>query len=203
MALSANDILREQRKWRQRVVDEVGAGGGSGVWTLIDETDISGSPANHEITWDESLYNEIKVKISGVQPATDGVSFYVIVGHTNGGTMINSTNDYDGTERLYETAGSPSALADSDQVRLLASCSNAANETINGDLLITAFDGSDLGCIIRAELLYINSASNQRAHEVRAFTDDGIGAAIDTYRLYWASGNFANTGTIRTWGLGA
>lgn len=199
MAFSDTDILKETRKWRQQVIDESTAGA-AGAWSLLDTESMSGDPANYEYTWDETAYDEIKIILEEIQPATDGVSMYLIVGHTNGGTMFNSTNDYDNIEQVWESDGAPFAGPDTDKLRVLASCSNAANETISGEITISAFVGTDLGCLIRSRLLYINSSSNMRAYESKGFLDDGGSAAIDTLRLFFASGNLANTGTVRVWG---
>lgn len=170
----------------------------SGTWALLDSYTVTGSPANYEYTWDETQYNSIRVIYDGIQPATDATSLYCIVGSGDGSTMYNSASDYDGSEKLYEDAAW-SALVDTDQVRLGASFSNAANEVGSGDIEITAGGNADLGCLIDIRLLYINSASNQRANEVKAFLEQS--AAIDTIRLFWASGNFANVGTIKVYGL--
>lgn len=180
-------------RWR----DTLSAGGG-GLAT-IDDTTISGSPANHEITFDETAYDKIRIVLKQVQPATDGVSLYLIVGEANGGTMYNSTNDYDGHEITWEgDAVNYSETPDSNRVRVLSSCSNAANETISGEIIISGFVGSDTGCIIESKLTYVNSSSNIRTIETKTFLD--AGAAVDTYRLFWASGNFANNGSIKTEG---
>lgn len=184
---SASDTVTE-------TVDALG-----GTWELLDTYNVTGDPATYEYTWDETTYSEIKVKFSTIQPATDALSLFAIVGSDNGATMYNSTNDYDGSEKLYESA-TWSSLVDTDKVRIGPNFSNAANETGSGDLLITASDDSDLGCLMRCDLLYINSVSNQRANEVKAFLDFTSGA-IDTVRLFWTSGNFANVGTIRVYGL--
>ena len=177
--------------------------GSTGVWTLLEDHDLTGDQTTYEYTWDESTYNEIKIKLRGIQPQTDAVSFYCIVGHTNGGTMFNSTNDYDGSEKLYESA-SWSALADTDLVRLAPSCSSASDELISADVIITAGSDTELGCLIKIDLLYINSSSNMRANQVTAFLDGSSSAAIDTVRFYWASSAaFANLGSIKVYGFGS
>lgn len=176
--------------------------GTTGVLDIIDQTDISGDPSQYEVSWDESVYTKILVLISGIQPATDGVSLYGILGSANGGTMYTSTNDYDGVEMIWEGTGTFSASPDSDKLRLLPSCSDAANETISGEIVLNGLKNADVGGTVRSELIYINSASNQRTIEVRGFSD-GFNAAIDTFRLFWASGNFANTGSIAVLGFPA
>lgn len=198
---------RLEEAFTQATEDISNAGGGgtptnpvSGQWTLLDETDLAGDLAVYQFTWDETLYNEIKVKFSGIQPATDAVSLYCRVGSADGATIYNSTNDYAGSEKLFESA-SWSALVDTTFVRLGASFGSDPGEVGSGNVIIDAFDDSLLGCTIKGELLYINSVANQRALQVQAFLDGG-NALIDTIQLYWASGNFENTGTIRVYGLG-
>lgn len=171
----------------------------SGTWTLLSDYTVTGDPSQFEYSWDETEYNSIRVIFDGIQPATDTLSLFCIVGSADGATMYNSTNDYDGSEKLYESA-TWSALADTDKVRLGASFSNTADEVGSGDIEITASENASLGCLIDARLLYINSASNQRGNKVSAFLD-GANAAIDTIRLFWTSGNFANVGTIKVYGL--
>ena len=180
---------------------EAAAGGGGGSWVQISSQNVSGSPSQIDLTWDESIYINVKVVIEGIQPATDGVTFRARFGSANGGTIYNSTNDYDGMQRAWEGTGAFSALADSTRLDLAPSSSNASNETIDATIDILCSGNADLGAALKATLHYINSSSDQRVLETKAFLDDGINAAIDTIRLYFAAGNFANVGTIKLYGL--
>lgn len=172
-----------------------------GVWVLEDETDLADDEDVYIHTWDETAYSEIKLVFESIQPASDGVSFYLTIGTTNGTSMFESTSDYDGVELIWESTPDYLDGSDTDKIRLLPSCSNASNETISGEVVLSALFGTDLGCLVHAKLLYISSTSNQRAYEAKAFLDDGSTGAIDTVNLFFASGNFANTGTIRVYGL--
>lgn len=176
------------------------AASAGGVWAELDDTTVSGSPANYEFTWDESLYSDIRIVYTGIQPASDTVSLYLIVGHTDGGTMFNSASDYDGNER-ERVSTTWSALSDTDQVRIAPNYSNASNETASGTIEITGSGDPNTGCNIDSKTHYLDAASNQRSYKVEAFLDDGNVGAIDTARLFFASGNLANVGTIKLYGL--
>lgn len=167
----------------------------SGAWEALTTVTLSG--ATFEYTWDESLYAGIRIVFDGVQPSVDAESLYCIVGSANGATMYNSANDYDGSEKLYESA-TWSALSETDQVRLAPSWSTATDEVGSGEVELLALENTALGCLIKIDLLYINSSSNQRANQVQAFLEQS--AAIDTVRLFWTSGNFA-AGTVIVYGL--
>ena len=121
-----------------------GGGGGSGAWTLLNTDTISGSPSESTYTWDETSYSDIRIVITGIQPATDGTTLRMQVGHTNGSTYWNSANDYDGVQMLWES-GSWSAMSTSSAIDLLPGCSNAANETVNASLEILGGADSNIG----------------------------------------------------------
>ena len=174
----------------------------SGQWTLLDNTDISGSPANYTYTWDESLFNEIKVKFSGLQPATDAVSLLCRLGSGDGGTIYSGVSDYDGAEKLYGDTAWLDTYYPASEMRIATSFGDQPGETGSGDILITAFDDADVGALLRADLLYVNSVVNQRGNEVRVALDNQ-NVVIDTVQLLWSSSAlFANTGNIRVYGLG-
>lgn len=174
---------------------------GDDMWDLISTTAISGDPANVDLTWNESTYSDVRIVLDAVQPATDGVTFRLRLGDTDGTVIHASTNDYDGVTQIWEGTGAFSAISGTDTVDLATSSSNAANETISGTIKVIGGANSDGGAAVKATIHYTNSTSNQRTIETKAFLDDNTQAAVDTVRLYFAAGNFANTGNIKLYGL--
>jgi hypothetical protein len=171
------------------------------MWELIETNTVGGSPADIDLIWDESVYSSIRIECDGIQPATDGVTFRARLGDNDGGTIHATAGDYDGLTRVWEGTGAWSAHSPTDRIDLAVSCSNAANETINAVIEIEAGRSPDTGCAVKARVQYINNSSNQRVNEVKIFLDDAVAAAIDTCRLFFASGNFANVGDIKVYGL--
>lgn len=173
---------------------------GSSQWELISTTTVSGDPSQIDLTWDENTYSDIRVVVEGVQPATDGVTFRARFGSADGATIYTGAGEYEGMQRVWEGTGAFAALANTTRIDLGPSSSNAANETINVTIEIMCGRDSNLGAAMRATMQYINSSSNQRVLETKAFLDN-VSASVDTLRLYFATGNFANVGTIRVYGL--
>ncbi len=179
---------------------EIGGVGAGGNWALL-ATVTPTATGNIDISWDEAAYSSIRVELDAIQPATDGVTFRCQVGSADGATIHSSASDYDGITQVWEGTGGYSALANNDFIDLAQSCSDAANETVSGVIEIKGGRNADVGAIIKAEIIYINSVSNLRVIETKAFTDDNVKAAIDTLRLFYASGNHAATGDIKIYGL--
>ena len=171
-----------------------------GLWRELLPHTQPGDVGNWDYTWEDNDYDEIMVYLHEIEPVNDGQSFYMRLGFNDGVDFHESTLDYDSQERTWEGSPTWSAGSDTNQHRLLASTSNVSGESITGFIKISNMRGSDVGAAIRSELNYINSASNNFLYETISFLDDEPGA-IDTVRLYFNSGNFKQTGTIRVIGL--
>ena len=174
-----------------------------GLWEELVAAAAPGAAlATYQHTWNEDDYDEIKVVLNEVQPVNDATSFYLRLGHSDGATIFDQTNDYDSIERLWESTAAWFSGSDNNQHRLLASCGGEPGEVITGEIRILAGRGANLGVLIESKMIYVNSSGNQRAYETRSFLDTDQ-ASIDTLQLYFASGNWENTGTIRVIGLKA
>lgn len=178
--------------------------GGSGVsnvigsWEPIETVTLDGTETNLDLTWDETIYSDIRIVVDGIQPQTDGVTLRLRVGHNDGGTIV--TTGYDGNQFLWEGVAHTN-YAVSDRVDELVSCSNAANETVSGTIEVKGGRSADTGVLVHSQWQYINNGSNQRAIENKTYMDDGENYAVDTIRLFFASGNFAAQGQITVFGL--
>lgn len=181
-----------------------GGAGGSGAWVEVNSTNISGSPTSFTVTWNESLYSDIRIVISGIQCADDGISFQLLLGEANGATIHNTTGDYDGITKLWSTTGWFD-LTDSTQVVLTTSTGNAAGEVVNGVIEIFGTHGSNIGGAIASRIYHRTSSGIDRVNEAKAFLETGAGAgAIDTCKLRFfatTERTWANVGNITTYGL--
>ncbi len=180
-------------------ITSAGSGGGGGQWELLSTTSVSGSPSELTASFDETAYDEIRIVLDQVIPATDGVSMYIQLSDDAGSTYFNTVNDYDSVERTWEGSGGWSGGSDTDEIRLLASVGSGTNESVSGSIRLLCCNGTDNGALVAAEMLFTNSVANIRAYEVKGFLDEP--ASVDGFRLYFASGNFENTGTMRVYGL--
>lgn len=184
--------------------DGAAAGSAAGGWHVIDSTDISGSPTEHKITWDEAVYSDIKVVISGIQCAVDGITLSLELGEANGATMHTTSGDYDGINLSWDNTTSYSQITPTDRIPLVTSTGNVAGETINGTINIMGTSGTDVGAMVNAWINYKNSSGNTRVFETKAFTDDGVAGAVDTYKLVFHATTdraWANVGNVKTYGL--
>lgn len=194
------NLSQETKRWISRLYEELtgtgpGGGGISGTLVELAETGFSGA-ANFELTWDESLYDEIIVYIDGLQPATDGASLYLILGDSNGANMHNTAGDYDGGERVWEGTLGFSAMPVSDVIRLAGNC--GSTELLDGKINVMNMGA---GGAVHGIVKYENADDNFRVFETKAFPNDAVGrVVIDTLRIYFATGNI-NAGTIRVKGL--
>jgi len=172
------------------------------AWVLIETVTVSGNPTNIDLTWDETLYSSIRVELNAIQPSTDAVTLIARLGDNDGATIHATSGDYDGVQQVWEGTGAFAAISVSDRVDIAASASNVANETISGYIEIFGGLSADTGAAFKSLIHYLNSVSNQRTIETKAFLDDQTQAAIDTLRLFWgASSTWANTGDIKVYGL--
>lgn len=176
---------------------ELQAGGGAGgAWVELIDRAIT-AVADEDITFDETLYTKIMIDIEDLQPGTDAVNITLQMGHSNGGTIINS--GYDG---LYATMESNAwtDLTPSASVLLANSMGNGAGETFNAHIEFTCFRSANTGGFLEINTLYVNSVANTQARKIHAWQDTNA-AVMDTIRISTSSGVFNATGRIRVWGL--
>lgn len=182
--------------------DGSGSFAGAGAWATISDVDITDSRTEHKIQWDESVYSDIVVVVSGIQSATDLLTLRCSLGEN--GTMHETTGDYTtledfwtSTARTLVTTGASSATP-----RVANNTSNVSGEVISGTIWIGGVGGANGGCF-HSIMFYQNSSGVREVLENKVFLDDNSAAGqINTYRLTFATlAAFANVGNITTLGL--
>ena len=174
---------------------------GGGSWVQLIDV-VPTNTATYDLTWDETLYSDIRIVLEDIQCDLDTLSFLLRVGSANGGTIYSGAADYDGITRIWEGTGAYSGITTTDGVVLSTQTSNVANETVSATFEIIGSSSANVSCGITTKTLVINSSSgNNRLTETKTFLPT-IKAAIDTVRLYWGStGKFQVAGTIKVYGL--
>lgn len=194
IAWTFRDIMAAIARWRDA------GGAGSGSWEQL-----SGSPftptntQTYAITWDESLYNAMVFHYEDLETDTDNSTFYCSLGSNNGGTIYNSSGDYDGFYHVYTPF--LTALSDSTIVRLGTAWGNDTGEGVSGRLELFAMSGSNNGALLKNASTFKNTA----AAIVNQYTEaafEGSSVAIDTLRFEVQGGAaFEASGSIWAYGL--
>jgi len=163
----------------------------SGVWTQITAATNITAVANLDITFDETLYSEIKVVIEDAVPATDGADLYFRALYNNGASVETGSYYDDGTSTTI--AGSTNGVG------------SAAGEGCSGSIHLYAFATAYGSLVGASNFSWKNSVGDTYTSAGNAITIDGatgsICRAYDGIRLFWSSGNFEANGTYTVYGL--
>jgi hypothetical protein len=152
-----------------------------------------------DFTFDETIYSGIKLVLENIVPATDSVFLRVRLGHTNGGTIISST-DYWYT-RIQTGSATPVAATAQDNIALANTIGTGANEGIGGTIETISFPSTVTGRGIKTNIEFTQSGGGNGLWATTAHCFASIGTAFDTVQLYWSSGNFEVNGSIQVHGI--
>lgn len=171
-------------------------------WELIS-SNIPTAASVLSYTWDESLYNGIRVVFNGLRTDTDADTLSFRLGHTGGTDMADAagnyrveTNDMSTTLWVYDITTSSWELNNAD-------LGNVSTETASGRIIILGNQDPNLGCLIEADCLYQDTAGVHKyrfAQGLVAEADVWSGNP-DVFQMRLASGAFVATGNINLYGL--
>ena len=171
----------------------------TGTWALI-ETWTPTAVASKNFTMDESLYDVMKIVLFNVTPATDGAILHARLGHTDGGTIISSTN-YDYDSRLAGAATLSGVTNGTEYAICSVGVGTSGTEGLGGEITTIGLSSIRAARGIRSEIGYVNSGGAGFFEEVFGMCDASLGTVFDTVQLLWSAGNFGATGMIYVYGL--
>lgn len=152
---------------------------------IVPETNV-GAVSVLDLTWDESLYDGIRIELSNVIPSAT-VALQARMGYGNGATFATSG---------YEFLRNGVLATGASLMTLSESCGTAAGETTSAviDLTLNGNGGFAGTFQVASKNSTFNSGSAGQ------FWFNGTPQAWDAIRLYWFSGSFEAAGTYKLYG---
>lgn len=180
-----------------------------GTWALIDSW---APPAvnSKDFTWDESLYSEVKIVIEGVVPAADNAILLGRVGYGNGSTFFAGAGDYVtyieaiaagvyGVDNSYPDTSIPL----SHSAGLPDGVGTAAGEGFSGTFVTVGWNSLVSRPGYTATESYDDDGGSPIVGQSWGSVIDNASdtLAMDSFRIYWSTGNFEVAGKIYVYGL--
>lgn len=185
------------------------AGDITGTWALID----SWTPTavnSKDFTWDESLYSEIKIIIEGVIPATDDALLRGRIGYDDGVTFFTGAGDYMSyIESISNGVYASDTSFPSDSIPLshvggvAGGVGSAAGEGFSGTFKTIGWNSAVSRPAFTADESYDDNGGIYVVGKSWGTVADTLAdtTVMDSFRVYWSTGNFEAVGTIKIYGL--
>lgn len=204
---AATDSLAVSPELVKQAIDALAQGG---AWELIDAWTPTAVNAK-DWSWDETLYSDIRIVLSGIGPASDEQELRFALGYNNGASFFTGSGDYgysvvsmaDGTRNAQGVAGSLVTLTYEGVAGAAEGVGNGATEGVSGKIELTGGGSVTSGVAFDTNLIFSDLAGRSRSTHIQgALIDPGARSnAIDSIRLLWESGNFKTTGAVYIYGL--
>jgi hypothetical protein len=174
-------------------------------WALLDSW-VPTAVASKDFTWDESLYTDIMIVTEGIIPATDGATFSLQLGHTNGTVFFTGASDYLWVASGLRTVDMPRAVNTDTAFEIsdrLYGVGTAAGEGLSSTTTLLGLASVVNFPALQSVATYKDTGGVYTTIEV---IGHGIDAAMDTtvfdaVRLLWSTGNFEAAGKVWVYGL--
>ena len=186
------------------------AAGGSGAWTLIEAWTPT-AVNSKDFTWDETIYDDVRIVLGGIGPASDNVTFMFRLGYNNGATFYAGAADYghsvvsmsDATRNAQGVTATEATLTYEATTGAALGVGNGTTEGISGHINLTGGGSVTSSVAYDTNAMFCDSAGRSRSTHLQGALMDGGGRAnaMDSIRLLWASGNFKTSGTVYVYGL--
>lgn len=148
-----------------------------------------------------STYDEYELELSQIQCATDGSKLLMRTSSDNGGVFDSTAGNYLWSYTAVGTAIAGDNVSNSDtEIELTQTSSNAAGRTISGTIKMYGVNTTSSRKNMTLSLTFSQTTGNIGIYVGGAIRNDTTNA-INAARLYWSSGNFANGGVVRVYGL--
>lgn len=179
-------------------------GGGTAGMELVQEIQVSGSPANLDITSLPSTYAGFILHIHGIAPAINDVSLLMRV-QTGGSAWQVSGYDYlnfligqVGTTHFTSTSEASTTRMGITRSSTGGGVGNAVGQCVMGQV---AFCPHATGQQRLFDMSATYIRSDAMLQKVNGGMCYGSTSVVTGIRLFWSSGNFANAGALRLYGL--
>ncbi len=87
-------ILRGRRKIQTNIQSQ-------DDWVVVDDQALLSAASEHDVFWDDQVYDEIEVSISGLVPGTDTADLHVLLS-TDGSTFHTAASNYDWLRKAHD-----------------------------------------------------------------------------------------------------
>ncbi len=177
------------------------AAGGGGAWSLIS-TSTASSSASISFTGLSSTYYAYKIVITDLQPATDGVEFYMRTSTNNGSSYDSGSSDYDSAGLRSSDLNISEYGFTAAQIYLhhdLLDLSNASNEENSWEIMLYNPSATHYTQMTYAAAVV---EDNSRFWYCSGSGMRNSAADVDAIQFLMSSGNIS-TGTFKLYGLTA
>jgi len=170
---------------------------------IIATTTISAAASSVDFTFDESLYRAVRLELSNLSPATDGVNLLLRTSTDDGSSYDDGASAYDyantGVASLNTNHRGTASEGDSAVLLNLLTIGNGSTESVSGQ--ITIFDPSEAKeTRLIGQLVYRYFSSTNWLTGLTSYSSRKAEADVNGIRLFFSSGNISS-GTIRMIGV--
>lgn len=132
-------------------------------WVVIDDQSSLSAVADHDVFWDDQVYDEIEVTVSGLTTPTDNTDLELFLS-TDGSTFLSGASDYEWAHNSALSSASNSPAGSTGDTRI--------------ELVPGVGSGADEDCDVR---IHIKNVSNAARKKKLSWNAEGKIATVGTF----------------------